>query len=514
MKRLALFVAVFGSGCLLAGTVLLLVSPDLTFIRRALQAIGSYSYTAPMILGTLRASLIIAGLLLLATGLIFFLADRRLDKASVSSRRLFLMLFIGIQVTIGAVYIAILPYQADPGDDAWYYLQANNLATGSPIVWNHSGATPVNGEPTTYWPFAFKGESTAYWPIGYPVILSMLFRIFGSHIWVGQILNLILLAGITLISYFLARDLLGPPTAWRTGLVVALIPSLILISPAILSDLFFTFLLLLLLFLAHRKRRALIVLLMGIVYGLTLLTRPVAFFLPVLLSLYWFLKDRRLKNSLVHMVIILIVGELVLLPWQIHNFRAFGQFVAFSNNGGHNFWMGNNPYTPCHGPQATFIAGEDTLEMMKSLNEAQRYSLMFKIGLQYALSHPLKTVLVWPKKLFFLYFKDSQAISWAIRSCPDKIPPPVLGGLYIFTDGFYYSLGLTFFLSFMGMWRKERFSPRIVLVIGLLVCFSAIFLPFITECRYHLPLLPILAIFAVHKPDAAIMNSVGENPPG
>ncbi|HEX7344886.1 MAG TPA: glycosyltransferase family 39 protein [bacterium] len=501
MKRFVQFLAIVGGICILAGVVLLVVSPELTLIRRALEALGSYSYTAPTILKDLKFSLIVAGLLLLATGLIFFLADRRLEKASAKSRQRSLMLIIGIQVLIATVYVAILPYRPNPGDDSWYYYQANNLATGAPIIWNHALSSPQNGEPT------------AYWPIGYPVVLSIFFRVFGSHFWAGQVLNIILLAGSATIGYFLARDLLGLRAATQAALVVAFIPSLLLISLALLSDLLFTFLFLLLLFLSNRKRTAPMLLLMGVVYGLAVLTRPVAFFLPILLSIYWFLKDRQLKNSLVHLVVVMIVGELVLLPWQIHNYRAFGQFVAFSNNGGHNFWMGNNPYTPCHGPQYSFIAGEDTLEMMQSLNEAQRYQLTFKIGLQYALSHPLRTVLVWPQKLYFLYFKDSQAITWAVQNCTDKFPPSVLGGLYFFTDGFYYSLGLAFLLSLVGMWRREGFSPRVFLVVGLVLYFSLIFLPFITECRYHLPLLPILAIFAVHKPDAATMNTAGENPP-
>jgi len=279
-----------------------------------------------------------------------------------------------------------------------------------------------------------------------------------------------------------------------------------------LSALFFTFLLLLLICLLLKKPRISITVLAGLCYGLATLTRPIAFFLPILFYIFWLMRDRQGKSHLAHLVIILAVGELVLLPWQIHNYRTFGQFVAFSNNGGHNFWMGNNPYTPPRGPQTGFIAGEDTLEMMKSLNEAQRADLMFKTGLQYALSHPFRTVLVWPKKLFYLYYKDSQVISWALQSDFEKVPGPVLGGLVIFTDGFYYSLGLAFILSLVGMWRREGFSPRIFLVIGLVLYFTLIFLPFITECRYHLPLVPILAIFAVHKPDAAIRNSVGENP--
>jgi len=499
MKRLALILMVIGGGYLLVGTLLLIVPLDLRMMQKALAVIGSYGMAAQTILRSLSSGLLISGALLLAVGAAFLVSNRKPEGTFGWPRRWFVALVIGFQMTIAAAYMASLPYHTVPGDDAWYYHQANHLAHGAPLIWNHAAASPKDGEPT------------AFWPIGYPVVLSLFFRIFGPQIWAGQLLNLLLLAGITLVTYHWGKSLFGSQTANRAVLVVALTPSLILISLALLSDLLFTFLLLLLLYLTQRRRKIMVTVLIGLLYGLAAMTRPVALFLPLLICIYWILRDREIKGALVHLIIIFAVGEMVLLPWQIRNYRVFGQFVAVSNNGGHNFWMGNNPYTPCHGPMATFIAGEDTLQLMRNMNEAQRYDLMFRIGLDYALSHPLKTVLIWPKKLFFLYFKDSQAISWAIGSCFEMVPGPIVSSLYLFTDGFYYALGLAFLVSAFGLWRRGKLSASLMLVFGILLYFSLVYLPFITECRYHLPLLPLFALVAVHKPPEGDASSTAES---
>jgi hypothetical protein len=34
---------------------------------------------------------------------------------------------------------------------------------------------------------------------------------------------------------------------------------------------------------------------------------------------------------------------IVVLPWTIRNYVQFNKFILVSNNGGVNFWMGNNP---------------------------------------------------------------------------------------------------------------------------------------------------------------------------
>lgn len=494
MKRLTLFLFIFGGGCLFVGMLLRVVPTDLGIFQKMLQAIGSYGSIAPRILEGLQPALWISGALLVVLAGVFAWANRRLAISSPGRRRWLMAAVIGLQLTVATIYIALMPYHTIAGDDGWYYHQANHLATGAPIIWNHAAGSPVGGEPT------------AYWPIGYPIVLSLFFRLFGSHLWAGQILNLILLPGIALITYFLAKEMSDPFTATRATLVAALTPSLTLISLALLSDLLFTFIFLLLIFLAVKKSSIVQSVLLGICYGLAVLIRPIALFLPILFFIYWLKKNGQVKTNLIRVAWVFALGEMVLLPWQIHNYRTFGQFVTVSNNGGQLFWMGNNPYTPCHGPMTVFIASDDTLELMKSLNEAQRDKLMFKIGLDYALSHPLRTVSIWPKKLFYLYFRDSQTITWALLSYPDVFPPAMLGGLYFFADGFYYALGLASLLSLIGIWRWEKFSPRWTLIAGTLVYFSLIFLPFITESRYHLPLLPLFAIVAMLEPAGAAAN--------
>jgi 4-amino-4-deoxy-L-arabinose transferase-like glycosyltransferase len=488
MKRLSTITIILAMLYIMGGAILKVLPPDVYELNKILLSLHLSGNTGNVVLGSLSSGLLLSGSLLLAMAVVLQFFDRFMAGPSAWSARRFLVFTLGFNFTLNALYVLCTPYIALGGDDLWYFAQAKRLSLGLDPLWNHGAVSPEGGIPT------------AWWPIGYPVFLSVFFRLFGAHLWVGQILNVFLLSGIILFLYFLSRDLFGEAIASRASLIAALIPSLMFISLALLSDIFFTFLAIVLIYLAQKPKHTIWrTVLMGLTFGMAGLTREIILLFPSVLGIYWILKDKQWKPALKRVALIFLIGEVVLLPWQIRNYKTYGQFVPVSTHGGQMFWMGNNPYTQCHGPLATFIASEDTLKMIADWNEAERDGLMLKTGLAYVTAHPIRTVLRWPEKAFFMFYRDSQNLTWSIRGSAHLLPAPVVSGMYLITDGFYYALGLAFLISLVIAIKTERLSPRMWLIGGSILYFTMMNIPIFPECRYHLPLLPLFALVAMVK---------------
>jgi hypothetical protein len=195
------------------------------------------------------------------------------------------------------------------------------------------------------------------------------------------------------------------------------------------------------------------------------------------------------------MAVIWLVGEAVLLPWQIRNYRVFGDFVLVSNNGGYNLWMGNNPLATGGAiDEYSYVAKDTLVQLKRELNELQLDQYSAGRAVAYMKSHPLKTVLLWPKKFVHLFYKDSKCITYGFRWNFEQLPPVILMAMVALTEGYYYALGITFLLYLLPFIKRERLSLKLLLIGGTIVYFIAVYLPFIGDGRFHLPLIPLFAI--------------------
>lgn len=483
MRHFTIFLAVIAAGYLLAGLVLKILPPDTQILSRLLIAMHTFSSAGTTILGALSTGLLLSGslLLLIAAGLTFL--NRKAASPIAWPARKLLLLAIGLNFCLGLMYVSLTPSQPIAADDTgWYLAQAEQLAKRI----NPSVQLTLPVDPPS-----------AYWPIGYPVFLSLFFMILGSHLWVTQAVNLLCLAGIILLIYLLGRDLFDSGTAARAALVTALIPSVLFMALPTMSELYFTSLTLLLLYLIQKKTHPYPrVVLMGLIFGLALMTREIAVFIPVVGGIYWRLTGRRWKSVLARLALIYLLGELILLPWQIRNYEAYGRFVPLATHGGHVFWLGNNPNSTGHGPATGYPGGEEG-KVLAAMNEAERDAALMQLGLGYVKAHPWKTLAAIPKKAFFLYYRDSQCVSWAIRPTYQLIPAAMVSTMYLGTEGFYYALGLAFILSTLAFLKAEGLSPRGWLILGTIIAFTVVYVPILPESRYHLPLLPLFALLAV-----------------
>lgn len=89
-------------------------------------------------------------------------------------------------------------------------------------------------------------------------------------------------------------------------------------------------------------------------------------------------------------------------------------------------------------------------------------------------------------------------------------------GMVIITETFFAVLGLSFLIALFFLVRGEGISPRVWLLCGTILYFIAIYMLFIAEGRYHLPLIPIFAIIGMlsgaEYSNSKKLNEVNEAP--
>lgn len=468
--------ALFGIGALAFPLVNRLVPGLLIGVAGLLSAGGTIQSHVAYTFSAINQGSVFAGICLLILAAIVRLAlSQRIGFFTCPAGR-FLVILLVVRVVLSLAAVYHFPY-VPAADDLEYYNLAQQITRGETL---HQS----------------DGQPTAYRSVGYPFTLSRLFPIFGANPRAGQIWNVILLAGILVLTYFTARTLMGEKTARLASLLLTLTPSQYLYAIPLLSDLQFTLLLLGLLYLMGRRSSLAGNLLMGICYGAAVMTRGVILLFPLMMIVYWRMKDWSWKPILTNLAVMGMVAELMFFPWQIRNYRLFGEPITTNTTSGYQFWMGNNPRaTGFYLTSDQFIPPADQT-LLKELNEVQADRYCYIQGVQYIFRHPLKTVARWPRKILFLLGRDSKAMPWAFQGVWETLNPASLMAMIIITEAFYTVLFIVFLASLVFRIKQEGFSPRLYLLTSPVIYVVVIHTLSVSEGRYHLPLVPVFAILA------------------
>lgn len=467
--------ALLGMMLLAAGPMLRASGIDVIAMQDKLTSDGQFDAATRYAIGALPAGMLWAGVALLALACALWWLRQR-DRIAWGSDRAFLAILTAVQATVALIYVTqvhVVPFN----DFIWYHNQAVNIVEGRGVI-------------------SYEGAPTAYWPAGLPFLLAAVYAITGPSLLVARLLNIAMVAGITLMTWALARRLLGPRAARLAALLIAILPSQVLWCSLPTADMLFTVLCLGMLVVVARAPTWRTALAAGVLYGAATLVRPVIYFIPPLLLLYWLLASTPWRKAVALTVLLFAAGSAVLLPWQIRNYRIFGEFVLVSTNGGVHLWMGNNPRASGGFiPETDFITPEGKY-IMSSLNEARRDRWAGEQGKAYLRENPAHCLSLWPKKVVHLFYRDSKCVTYPFRETFQEVHPALIAALILISEGVYYALGLAFIVGLFGLARAEGLSARVWLGAGMLLYFVGIYLPFITEGRYHMPLLPIFAVFA------------------
>ena len=332
----------------------------------------------------------------------------------------------------------------------------------------------------------------------YPFLLGLAYRLSGDSHVVPRVIQFIMGALTALLTYAIARRLLGKLAALISGLAAAAYPVLVYFEGGLLTETLFVFLIMLSLYLfavAVDKQRIYMWFLAGLTLGAALITRPtVAVFIPFAVLGALLLSRRRALCALT-----VAFGVLIMLtPVTLHNFAVSGEFIPLVWQGGLNFYLGNN--AAADGWSATspelrkdWWGGYNDMitipeqELGRYLHYSDVSDYWMGKGLDYIRSDPggymrlvlKKAALFWgsyefPNNLDYNFMKR---YSWVLRN-------PVL------------SFATLAPLALLGLIVLAPRARRLYFPYAFFLTFFAGTVAFFVCSRYRAPALPVMMVFA------------------
>lgn len=328
----------------------------------------------------------------------------RLTSLWGTSRFLTAVLAVAAALRIG--WLLYAPVDLLPGvDPALYHEAAINIMEG-------------RGDMT-------DGKQTGWHAIGYKLTLSVLYRVFGPHVFVGQVTGVILGVLCVWLSFMVAEKLFDERVARGTIVIMAVFPGQVFHSALIGSELQAQALFLVVMYSGLRalewRRPWPWLLLAGLCLGFAALTRPVAALLGPALVVIWCLKGLGWRRSVTAGAVVAATAVAVIVPWTVRNYSVFHTFVPISTQGGISLWLGANPYS--HGDIINCPEMRpEQYELLQIEDEIERDREARRRALEYIRAHPLRWLGIAPAKVYFMYQKDEDGLYTSFTKYVDGKP--------------------------------------------------------------------------------------------
>jgi 4-amino-4-deoxy-L-arabinose transferase-like glycosyltransferase len=333
--------------------------------------------------------------------------------------------------------------------------------------------------------FTFRdnfGRYTAHWPPGYPLVLSSVFAIAGTHLLAAKALNVAISAATVVLTYVLGARAFGVRAGMLAALLLALSPGHAYFSSLVMAEVLFCFgflaiVALLISWTIDGERASSVRLLaLGVATGCLTLVRAEAVFLPVVFALFWLVALRGWRPALRYGAIFGLGFVLALTPWTVRNALRFHEFVPLRD-----------------GPQSGLANGLDR----NYLNRADRFSapappLSDTAG--YMARHPWELAPLEIDKLRYLYRNDSDGVEWLQHDNHELLTASEAWRWSRVADWYFFAIGACALLATPLLLRAP--NRRRIAVACMIVAWTAILIIAWPETRYHLPVVPLVCMFA------------------
>ncbi len=385
---------------------------------------------------------------------------------------------------------AILLDVTPTSDADWYYARADMLAQGR----GYLGQT---------------GVPTAYWPPGWPLALSLAFRVLGTSTLTVGLFNLVSAVLAAWLTYDLARRLFGSGPIAELGartalLLLAVYPNSILYVPLALTEVFYTTLLLGGCWLLIARKGAARLVFAGLVFGLATLVKAQTLVVVPLVCLIGLLRDeqivRRTPGVIARGGLILAVAAMGVAPWTVRNHEAMGAWIPVSTNGGITLLTGNND--SARGGFTPDDAVVKALDARRGLTEMEYDAEASRLGKEWIKAHPVQFLKLMPLKLLRLWGPDGEG-QWAYETGSPAwhAAPWAFLALRAANQLWYFALLGLFAVAAVMMIRQRRAEGRRlidwwVLPYGIALYPTAIALVFSGQSRFHYPVMPFVCMAA------------------
>lgn len=399
-------------------------------------------------------------------------------------------LALRVAIALGLVVrLAIFWHTAALGpeiQDEQHYVQlAQNIVAGNGLAW-------APGQPTSIRPPLFPG------------LVAAIFSVAGT--WNLQAVRAvqILLALLTIpVICELGRRTFSAAAGRYAAAIVFLYPSFVFFNFTILTETLFSLLLVtfvLLTVMLVQSPRAAIAFFCGVTLGLAALTRSVLWPLPLLLCpLLAVLVPGSLRIRLAVPAVLLAGYAVVIAPWAVRNTRLQGVVTIVDTMGGMNLRLGNYEYTPDDRMWAAVgLTGEQNWSYPlahefpgQHLTEGEKDRWAQRKAIEYMRAHPRTTL-----RRAAIKFADFWGLEreYAAGVQQDMYHPPGWLGAaasLVIVAGYLAVI----VCGVAGIWLTPPPWRLHVLLLLPVVLITAVHTVVFGHSRYHLPLIPIFALY-------------------
>ena len=354
-----------------------------------------------------------------------------------------------------------------------------------------------------------RGHLSSLRPPLYPAMIAGIYHLFGitnddavrAIQAAAALLTVLLVYRVGVITYSRQVGL------WAAALA-CFYPSLLGYANLLLSETFFTFFVVAVTWLpceAIHRQRAAILIPLGIALGLGALTRSILLLFAPVLALFLLLSWRGgWGRRVVAAGLPLIVFAVVIAPWAVRNTRLQQTFTIIDVMGGRNAMMGNYEYTPMERSWATISDVPEERQWHRILHKDRKKNTPLtqgqvdKLALRHAIdfvrAHPGLTLQRDLVKFFNFWQLDRLLVAAATTGYFGTMTIPLQALLAAVVCGAYAVILLAAIFGACCYPPSDSRYHWFLIASILFPC--AIHTLVFAHSRYHLPIVPLLSIYA------------------
>lgn len=343
-----------------------------------------------------------------------------------------------------------------------------------------------------------------YTTVGYPIVIGLIYKIFGANIFIAKIFNLILSTiNNILVLLILDKAKLKEREKKIIFLLFAFFPASIYFNSVLCTEILFTNIMLIctLVFFSNLKYKYYII---GVLVALNTMVKPFFILLPFLIFMVNWIVDKKLLFAIKNALTVLVVALLVISPWAYRNTKLVGQLTYVSNNGGIVLYINNNSQN--HSGRWMPVADVENsiinLPEFQKANMTEKNKMFSKEAKKWIINHPKEFISLGFKRLYNTYYLGDD-VGYSLYET--NFTPEAKHKIFNFTNftrnlvfipATIYILVCSVFLI-MDLINKKTLNLFNVYMLIMYYMFTCVY--FITEGqgRYAFPVILVLIYFFV-----------------
>ncbi len=341
-----------------------------------------------------------------------------------------------------------------------------------------------------------RGVPTSFRAPGYPAFLALVYAVCGvgpHRFFAARLAQAVLGATLAPLTWALARQLwFGERTARRAAIVIALFPLLAIYPLALASENLFVPLLALSLALvlrADERGEARDYALAGFVLGLTALTRSIVAGFVALAALWGWWGSREKSAGFRNAALLISCFLLVTVPWAARNTLLHGRPTWIETTLGYNMYLGYHPQS-----SGTFQYGI-SLDLLPILDDGERHDRGMEGFWSFLRAAPGRVPYLMARKVGYLWGLDKRALIYFYgNNFVGRWPGWLLGLVFLLACGPLVALAP----AAAGGLTCGQLERRKGFVALLLIYYTGVHALILSASRFHVPLLPVIAILAAY----------------